>query len=62
MNELDDIKDRISRLEDIIYNSAILKQEKQEKCPHHETTKDYIRDVYDEIEYEYCDNCGKKWI
>jgi len=53
-----ELEDKVSKLQSIIQNSTILDQE---KCPHHETTVDYKFDGENEIQYEYCDSCGKEW-
>ena len=58
-NRLKLAEEKILKLESIIKNSSILNQE---KCPHHETTVDYKFDAFEnEIQYEYCDSCGKEW-
>jgi len=57
-NRLKLAEEKISKLESIIENSSILNQE---KCPHHETTVDYKFDGEKEIQFEYCDSCGKEW-
>lgn len=57
-NRLKLAEEKISKLESIIENSSILNQE---KCPHHETTVDYKFDGENEIQFEYCDSCGKEW-
>jgi hypothetical protein len=59
MTEMNILESRVQKLETLVYNSLVLKQE---TCKHHEVTTDFRVDVNgDEIEYEYCDNCGKEW-